>query len=321
MSIKKVVITALLCGGMLLSSNNVMAKGIEENIANLSKKVNSLEEGLKNSNILLNNSNNEIKEKEETLKGIKLVKDLTDKNGEYTAILNIFLSNALNKNNSEFNISLSPNLVSKMEEDLIKKGLNLLKDKNPLISNSLDFFEVIKGSDKVIKDEEGLLKSFKDRNLKLKEEVKNAEKELNKVKEDLKTSKEFFYPTKGYVTCPFGYRFNPFGGGRYEFHAGLDIAGGGNVYATQVGKVIKASYGENGGAGNCIVIDHGYYKGVHLVTKYFHLSKINVSVGQEITKGQLIGIQGTTGRSTGVHLHFQVEENGKPVDPLKYLNK
>lgn len=321
MSIKKVMVTALLCGGMLLSSNIVMAKSIEETSSELSKKVVSLEEGFKNSNTLLTNSNNVIKEKEDTIKGLQLIIEITDKDGEYTTILNLFLSNALNKTKSEFNISLSPNLVSKMEEDLIKKGLKLLKDKNPLISNSLDFFEVIKGSDKVIKDEEVLLKSFKDSNLRLKDEVKNAEKELNKAKEELKSSKEFFYPTKGYVTCPFGYRFNPFGGGRYEFHAGLDIAGGGNVYSTQVGKVITASYGENGGAGNCIAIDHGYFNGIRLVTKYFHLSKINVSVGQEVTKGQLIGIQGTTGRSTGVHLHFQVEENGKPVNPLKYLNK
>lgn len=321
MNIKKVVVTSLLCGGMLLSSNNVMAKSIEETSSELSKKVVSLEEGLKNSNILLTNSNNTIKEKEDIIKGLQLVKEITDKDEEYIKILNLFLSNALNKNNSEFNISLSPKFVSKMEEDLIKKGLKLLKDKNPLISNSLDFFEVIKGSDKLIQEEEKTLKEFKDSNLKLKDEVKNAEKDLNKAREDIKNSKEFFYPTKGYITCPFGYRFNPFGGSSHEFHAGLDIAGGGNVYSTQSGKVIKASYGENGGAGNCIVIDHGYFNGVRLVTKYFHLSKINISVGQEVNKGQLIGIQGTTGRSTGVHLHFQVEENGKPVDPLKYLKK
>ena len=124
----------------------------------------------------------------------------------------------------------------------------------------------------------------------------------------------FSWPVAGTITSPFGWRSNPFGGAP-DFHPGLDIAApmGTTVTAAASGTVILAQW--YGGYGNFIMIDHG--NGV--ASGYGHLSSIYVSVGQEISKGQAIGAVGSTGHSTGPHLHFEVRVNGKPVDPAPRL--
>lgn len=123
------------------------------------------------------------------------------------------------------------------------------------------------------------------------------------------------WPTSGKITSGFGYRRSPFGSSR-EFHSGLDIGAsrGTQVYATATGVVRMANY--NGGYGNVIFVDHGY----GFSSVYAHLSKINVKVGQQVTKGQLIGLVGSTGASTGPHLHYEVRVNGVAVNPTKYLS-
>ena len=113
------------------------------------------------------------------------------------------------------------------------------------------------------------------------------------------------------VTSNFGFReFDN------KFHKGLDLGTGSEnipTYAAESGTVIFAGY--SGSAGNLITIDHGN----GLVTKYMHHSEIYVKVGDHVEKGQQIGLSGTTGRSTGNHLHFQVEVNGTAVNPMNYL--
>ena len=123
------------------------------------------------------------------------------------------------------------------------------------------------------------------------------------------------WPVSGTITSPFGYRQNPFGGGM-EFHQGLDIAApmGTTITAASSGTVIQAGW--FGGYGNYIVIDHGG----GMSTGYGHCSQIFVSVGQKVQKGQAIGAVGSTGASTGPHVHFEVRINGKPVDPAAYLH-
>jgi murein DD-endopeptidase MepM/ murein hydrolase activator NlpD len=123
------------------------------------------------------------------------------------------------------------------------------------------------------------------------------------------------WPVSGTITSPFGYRRNPFGGGM-EFHQGLDIAApmGTTVTAASGGTIISAGW--YGGYGNYILIDHGG----GMATGYGHLSQIFVSAGQQVQKGQAIGAVGSTGASTGPHLHFEVRLNGKPVDPAAYLH-
>jgi len=125
----------------------------------------------------------------------------------------------------------------------------------------------------------------------------------------------FSWPVTGTITSPFGWRSNPFGGAP-EFHQGLDIAApsGTTVTAAAGGTVIMAQW--YGGYGNYILIDHGG----GYSTGYGHLSAIYVSTGQAVQRGQAIGAVGSTGQSTGPHLHFEVRIAGKPVDPAPRLH-
>ncbi|HJR09553.1 MAG TPA: M23 family metallopeptidase [Pyrinomonadaceae bacterium] len=119
----------------------------------------------------------------------------------------------------------------------------------------------------------------------------------------------------GEVTDSFGGRRDPFGGGSSEFHSGQDISAerGTPVFAAGIGTVKFA--GTQGGYGQIVIIDHGD----GLTTRYGHLSKIEVAVGQELTRGAQIGRVGSTGRSTGPHLHYEVRINEEPVNPRAYL--
>lgn len=133
------------------------------------------------------------------------------------------------------------------------------------------------------------------------------------------TGNPAFLPTMwahlGKINNDFGYRRNPFGGRGYEFHSGLDIDGerGDAVAAPANGTVSKAGW--EGGYGNLIEIDHGN----GLTTRYGHLSKIGVQVGDTVQRGQLIGLIGSTGRSTGPHLHYEVRLNDKAINPRRFL--
>lgn len=119
----------------------------------------------------------------------------------------------------------------------------------------------------------------------------------------------------GKINNEFGFRRNPFGGRSYEFHPGLDIAGerGDSVIAPANGTVVKAGW--QGGYGNLIEIDHGN----GLITRYGHLSRINVAIGDTIERGELIGLIGSTGRSTGPHLHFEIRLGDKAINPRRFL--
>lgn len=114
----------------------------------------------------------------------------------------------------------------------------------------------------------------------------------------------------------FGYRIDPVYG-HTAFHAGIDFAGnrGTNIYATGNGKVVNASIDR--GYGKNVVIDHGYgYR-----TRYAHLDRIDAVLGQEIRRGEKIGLLGNTGKSIGPHLHYEVIYRGKPVNPINYFSR
>jgi murein DD-endopeptidase MepM/ murein hydrolase activator NlpD len=123
------------------------------------------------------------------------------------------------------------------------------------------------------------------------------------------------WPVYGKLESGVGGRRNPFTGRGHEYHEGQDIdaAWGTPVEAAAAGKVIIAGWQR--GYGNVVYVDHGS----GLSTRYGHLSKINVSVGQSIDTGEIIGLVGSTGRSTGPHLHYEVRVNNQPVDPKPYL--
>jgi murein DD-endopeptidase MepM/ murein hydrolase activator NlpD len=116
------------------------------------------------------------------------------------------------------------------------------------------------------------------------------------------------------MSSPFGVRNDPFLG-RPAMHTGIDMRGdtGDPVHATAAGRVTIA--GRDGGYGNMVEIDHGN----GLATRYGHLSAIDVKVGEHIRIGQVIGKIGSTGRSTGPHLHYETRVNGEAVNPQKFL--
>lgn len=118
----------------------------------------------------------------------------------------------------------------------------------------------------------------------------------------------------GYISSGFGYRTQPIAGASTN-HKGIDFAAatGTPIYAAAAGTVISAGYAGN--AGNLLVISHGN----GLLTYYMHCNAIYVSAGQKVSKGQNVAAVGTTGNSTGPHLHFQVMLNGTPVNPANYL--
>lgn len=126
------------------------------------------------------------------------------------------------------------------------------------------------------------------------------------------------YPANGPVTSGFGMRWHPVLQ-VWMLHDGLDlgIGCGTPVYASAPGEVIRAGWRASGW-GNQVVIDHGIHRGIDLVTTYNHLSSI-VKYGGQVQRGQLIGYSGTTGYSTGCHLHFGVYEDGTPVNPRRWL--
>jgi murein DD-endopeptidase MepM/ murein hydrolase activator NlpD len=122
------------------------------------------------------------------------------------------------------------------------------------------------------------------------------------------------WPTDGWVTSGFGTRISPFTG-RRQFHAGLDIAGdfGTPIVAPAKGRV--AFVGRQGGLGQYLVIDHGH--GIR--TRFAHVSEIFVRRGERVERGARIAAMGSTGRSTGPHLHYAVEIQGKAVNPRDYI--
>lgn len=139
------------------------------------------------------------------------------------------------------------------------------------------------------------------------------DKDDDKDKENNETS-EMFWPTDGTtITSPFGYRNSPTAGASSN-HKGIDIGipQGTNVYACEAGTVTTANYSDS--AGNWVIIDHGN----GYVSKYMHNSQLLVSPGEKVEKGQVIAKSGNTGISTGPHLHFQIEYEGEPVDPLSF---
>ncbi len=116
------------------------------------------------------------------------------------------------------------------------------------------------------------------------------------------------------LTSPFGYRLDPFLG-RPALHPGVDLLQpyGAEIRATAAGRVAHA--GPMGGYGDMVEIDHGF----GLATRYGHMSEILVSEGQQVAQGDLLGRLGSTGRSTGPHLHYEVRVDGEPVDPERFM--
>lgn len=143
-------------------------------------------------------------------------------------------------------------------------------------------------------------------------EYSSAGENLPEVKTS--TASGFIRPSNGVVTDPFGYRVHPITGD-WKLHAGMDFAGSGPIVAAKEGTVLVAGY--HNSWGYYVKIDHG--NGLQTLYAHMEAGSLRVAPGQKVSQGQQLGIMGTTGDSTGVHLHFEVYENGVQVDPEPYL--
>ncbi|HLB05551.1 MAG TPA: M23 family metallopeptidase [Thermodesulfobacteriota bacterium] len=170
-------------------------------------------------------------------------------------------------------------------------------------------------------DREALLKDMVAKLDRLNIEAKEQEKSLHELhasiqnRESLLAATPSLWPVRGYISSGFGDRESPFDSGN-EFHEGIDISApsGSTVAAAAEGVVTFAA--RNNDLGNAVTIDHGY----GIVSRYGHMSEISVHIGQKVRAGERIGAVGSTGRSTGPHLHYEVAVNGYKVNPIKYLN-
>jgi murein DD-endopeptidase MepM/ murein hydrolase activator NlpD len=118
------------------------------------------------------------------------------------------------------------------------------------------------------------------------------------------------------ITSPFGMRDDPIRRGRIRMHRGVDLRGatGTPVYATASGVALMAGYCDRG-TGNCVVIEHPH----GWRSQYFHLNAVHIRAGETVEQGEHIGDIGSTGRSTGPHLHFQLGRDGEAVDPMTLI--
>ena len=122
------------------------------------------------------------------------------------------------------------------------------------------------------------------------------------------------WPVAGWLTSSFGSRTDPFTGDT-DFHPGLDISADYGQPVLATGDAVVESAGPNGSYGNMVVLDHHF----GIVTKYGHLSRIAVTAGQDVSRGDVIGYVGSTGRSTAAHLHYEIWMNGKLTNPMTLL--
>jgi murein DD-endopeptidase MepM/ murein hydrolase activator NlpD len=129
------------------------------------------------------------------------------------------------------------------------------------------------------------------------------------------TARPSLWPVYGRLTSSFGKRVDPFSSQGSVFHSGVDLSApeGTAVKAAANGTVVHAHWGS--GYGRLVVVDHGG----GLQTYYAHLARIDVVAGQEVTRGQVVGSSGTSGRSTAPHLHYEVRQNGTPINPYIFL--
>jgi len=156
----------------------------------------------------------------------------------------------------------------------------------------------------------------------LRDLLQGLESRLNFVRHDverreaLASATPSIWPTHGGLTGFFGGRSDPFTG-EPAYHQGIDISTekGQPIYATADGVVDSAAY--SGDYGNLVVLKHAF----GLATRFGHLSKFNVSPGQDVKRGDIIGYVGSTGRSTGSHLHYEILVNGRLINPLQLLTQ
>ena len=216
------------------------------------------------------------------------------------------------------------NLITQKKEEISKQKQDLEKQKNLYTRlQNQNRYEQTRYLSKIQATQSELSKIQNDRRLlenaldELEDLSKSMESQIrdlqNKSKTALGTGK-YIWPVSGDITSYFGNRIHPILKKR-KYHTGLDIAAltGTPIAASDTGVVIFSA--RNGGYGLMVMIDHG----AGISTLYAHCSRLLVNKGQKVSKGEIIAKVGSTGLSTGPHLHFEVRKGGVPVNPLNYI--
>ncbi len=217
--------------------------------------------------------------------------------------------------------------IMERKKVLLETKNNILKLRDDQTKQKTDLDRLIKNEemkkaelDAIYKQKKELLTSAtanKQALITMENQLAKKEQEINNTLQSYSygsaPSGRLLWPVLGKISSGFGYRRISSGGSK--FHSGVDIysPSGSPVYAAETGQVIKAGY--DGGYGYCILIYHGG----NFATFYAHLSGFAISNGQFVQKGQVIGYVGTTGFTTGPHLHFEVRIKGAPTNPLSYF--
>lgn len=207
-------------------------------------------------------------------------------------------------------------MLAEVEEEKAAAEVLVEAKRQQLEATSADIADkeaAIKAQKEEIAAQEALIKELEEIERKRKEEAEKLQQNLG----NMYSGGTMTWPLPGYsyISSDFGYRSDPFTG-LESYHSGIDIPAptGTPIVAACSGQVAWAYYSSS--AGNWIGIDHGN----GLYTIYMHMSQLLVSEGEMVTAGQTIGLCGTTGRSTGPHLHFSVRLNGSYVNPFNYTS-
>lgn len=317
---------------------------VDQQIADLNKEISLLQKIVDNLTVELDESKSKLAEAEQVLdENTQLAKDRIRAMYELgsTSYLEIILSSS---SLHEFITRLE--LVRQIA-DYDRKVINNLKETKATIETETKAIEEktqkqqsalnnLENNLSSLKDKqaqsEALIDTFNEQTEESKRALAEAEAEEEKVQDEIRAALaskpeqeefvggEFLWPVAGHygITSPFGYRYHPLTG-VYKMHTGVDVAGGGingkPIRAANNGTILKAGY--NVGYGNYVVIDHG--GGV--TTLYGHASSLCVSAGQKVSRGDTIAFVGSTGYSTGPHLHYEIIKNGERVNPLSYYTQ
>lgn len=330
-----------------MSNKKALQTALQKNIDNLQSQINACNRQISDLDATIVELEEDIAKKTEELEATKYtfrqrLRAIYMSGGAQSSAMSILMSaenledlltkTELTKSISAYDSALMNKIVNDMKAiEANKEEINRLlaeqeTTKATLREKKSQYDKQIKEVKDIISDIDGEMDDLKDQADKIEDaidEYEQAIKDAQNVGADQKYDGVFSWPCPGYytITSPYGYRTHPISG-KYKFHKGIDIAGSGikgkPIVAAADGIVSIATY-NTGGYGYYVMVNHGTGSdGKKYVSLYAHMTKYIVKVGQSVKKGQTIGYVGTSGASTGYHLHFEIRVNGDTTNPMSY---
>ena len=329
------------------SNKKALQTALQKNIDNLQSQINACNRQISDMDAAIVELENDIAKKTQELEETKYtfrqrLRAIYMSGGAQSSAISVLMSaenledlltkSELTKSISAYDSALMKRIVDDMKtiEDN-KAQINQLKidqeaTKAVLKTKKDELNKQMREVKDIIADLDDEMDDLKDQADKIEDaisEYEEAIKNAQNVGSDQKYDGDFAWPCPGYyyISSPYGYRNHPISG-KYKFHKGIDIAGSGikgkPIVAAADGIVSIATY-NTGGYGYYVMVNHGTGDdGKTYVTLYAHMTKYIVKVGQYVKKGQTIGYVGTSGASTGYHLHFEIRANGNTTNPMSY---